>query len=171
MQPAAVLNERAFPRNRQRQEQCIEPRIVESLTDVAARRQHQSFFALGYRVELLEGFTLSTRCHPALQDDNVTNKRPQRVSEILDVILSFRQQDRRSPFFQRRDHVIDGVLPHQALNHGDVQPAIWIALTAPNLADVLHCQSQEHGELRRPLFEERLSMHEDKCTAPSRPDE
>ena len=49
MQPveaAGVLHQRALPRDRQRQEQRVEPRVVEALADVPPRREEQSLLVV-----------------------------------------------------------------------------------------------------------------------------
>ena len=47
MQPSRVLNERSLPRDRQRQEERIESRVVEPFTNEATRRQYQALLIIG----------------------------------------------------------------------------------------------------------------------------
>jgi hypothetical protein len=55
VQATGVLNEGSSPRYRHREEQCIEPRVVEPLSDIPARREHEAL--LGHRNgrEICEG--------------------------------------------------------------------------------------------------------------------
>ena len=57
------------------------------------------------------------------------------------------------------------LLAHQALDHRDVDPAGGVALSRTDLPDQLGVDTQEHGELRAPLVEQRSSVHQDQRAA------
>ena len=59
----------------------------------------------------------------------------------------------------------DGLLAHQALDHRDVDPAGGVALSGTDLPDLLGVDTEEHGELRAPLVEQRSSVHQDQRAA------
>jgi hypothetical protein len=54
---------------------------------------------------------------------------------------------------------------HEALQHGDIEMAVGLALPASHSANRFRVNAEEHGELRHPLVEERLAMHKDECAA------
>ena len=51
-------------------------------------------------------------------------------------------------------------LAHQALNHGDINPAIGFTLAAPDLSDIARFQTKENSQLDNPLIEQWLSMNQ-----------
>ena len=67
-----------------------------------------------------------------------------------------------------RHEIGDRVLAHQALDHRDVDPAGGVALAGTDLPDLLGVDSEEHGELRAPLVEQRFSVHQDQRAAGTR---
>ena len=60
------------------------------------------------------------------------------------------------------DEVVDLALPHQALDHGDVEVAVGLAAAAADLADLLRFDAQEHRQASDPLLEQLGSMNEDQ---------
>lgn len=75
MKTAAVLNERALSRYRHRQEQCIEPRIIESLADVASRREKDALLSVGNRGEFGSDAASFLFAHPPLEHDDVGGRK------------------------------------------------------------------------------------------------
>ena len=61
--------------------------------------------------------------------------------------------------------VVDGFLAHEALDHRDVDSAGGLPLSGADLPDLLLVDSQEHGELRAPLVEQRFPVHQDQRAA------
>ena len=59
----------------------------------------------------------------------------------------------------------DGLPAYQALDHRDVDPAGGVALSGTDLPDPLGVDTEEHGELRTPLVEQRSSMYQDQRAA------
>ena len=51
LKAAGVLDEDAFPRDRHGEEEGVEPRVVEALSDVAAGGEDQALLAVGDRSE------------------------------------------------------------------------------------------------------------------------
>jgi len=67
-----------------------------------------------------------------------------------------------------RHEIGDGLLAHQALDHRDVDFAGGVALSGTDLPNLLGVDSQEHGELRAPLVEQRFPVHQDQRAAGTR---
>ena len=61
--------------------------------------------------------------------------------------------------------ICDGLLAHQALDHRDVDPAGGVALSGTDLPNLLGVNSEENGELRAPLVEQRFPVHQDQRAA------
>src|SRR5512145_1664644 len=92
MEPAAVLNQRPFPRDRQGEEECVESGIIEAFTDVAARRHYEPLRRIRNRRELI-GRTLPLLYrHPASQYHHMAHEATKTFSEVFQVILSFCEQ-------------------------------------------------------------------------------
>ena len=73
VKPSRILRNRSMRGHRQRQKQCVQPRIIESLADVTASRENDSSFFRGNRGELGgHGFSLFLS-HAASQHDDVAN--------------------------------------------------------------------------------------------------
>ena len=62
----------------------------------------------------------------------------------------------------------NGFLAHQALDHRDVDSAGGVALSVTDLPNLLGVDSQEDGELRAPLVEQRFPVHQDQRAAGTR---
>jgi len=67
--------------------------------------------------------------------------------------------------------ILDTSLPDQALDHGDVQPAVGLSLASADPPDFLLPEAQEHRQLRDPLVEERPSVNHDQGASSSLGDE
>lgn len=63
------------------------------------------------------------------------------------------------------DEVIYLLLADEALDHGDIESAIELALTPSNPTDALRIEVEEHRQLRHPLLEERFTMNQNQRTA------
>src|SRR5216684_5533502 len=97
MQPSDVLRNRSPPRDRQRQEQRVQARIVESLSDVFASRQDDAtFFPWDGRQPF--GLYLSLLLpHSTSKDHDVTNVRGKLTLKTCEVLVAFCEHERRSP--------------------------------------------------------------------------
>ena len=112
MQSARVLNQSALPRHRERQEERIEPSVVEALADVAAGREHEAFLSVGYRRESLLHRATLPRTHTALEHDQMPREFSQMIREPLEVILALGQQNRRTALLERLNDIFeDEVVP------------------------------------------------------------
>lgn len=97
MQPPRVLHERAFPRDGQREEECVEARVVEALADVAPRREEETLLVRWNRGELGADFAIRLRALTALEDDEISRDALEATRKVLEVILALGEQDRRTP--------------------------------------------------------------------------
>jgi hypothetical protein len=61
-----------------------------------------------------------------------------------------------------RDDVVDGPIAHEALEHGHVEASGGRPLPATDLPNRLRRRPEEQRELRHPLIEQRLTMHQDE---------
>jgi hypothetical protein len=91
MQPAGVLRDRPPPRDRKRQKQRVQTRVVESLANVLASRKDDSPFVTRNGCETLIDRLSLLLAHSGAQDDNVINARRQLVFEVVDVLISLRK--------------------------------------------------------------------------------
>ena len=101
MKPARVLHESALPGDGHSQEQGIEPRVVESFTDVAAGGEDESRLVLrdgcqGHECRAPLGWR-----HASTENDKVASDPSKEVGKVFQVVLAFGEQDRRAPFGQR----------------------------------------------------------------------
>jgi len=71
MQPSSVLNECPLPRDRHRQEERIEPRVVEPFPSEATRRQYQPLLLMENRGQLIHCGSSLFRSHSAAKYDHV----------------------------------------------------------------------------------------------------
>ena len=65
----------------------------------------------------------------------------------------------------RCDDVIHRVTTHETLQHRYIEAPVGRALPASDLTNGLGVKPEEQGELRHPLVEQRLAMHEDQRAA------
>ena len=66
--------QRALPRDRQREEERVEPRVVEALADVAPGREQESFLVVRDRRELAASRAPRLGAHAALQHDEMARE-------------------------------------------------------------------------------------------------
>ena len=94
MKPAGVLDQRSPPRHGKRQEERIQPRVVEALADVASGREDEALLTLRNPGEpLLHGAPL-LGAHAASQDDEMSREALQPARQEVQVVLPFREKDR-----------------------------------------------------------------------------
>lgn len=65
------------------------------------------------------------------------------------------------------DQLVDIVLLDEALDHGDVEGAVGLAMATADPADLLFIDFEEHGKLGDPLFEQWLAVHQNQGVAPA----
>ena len=107
MEPAAVLDQCTLPGNRHGEKESVEPRVIETFADIATRRQDEPLGRLRNRPKLVEGTTPLLGRHPASQYDEVSHEPPEFLRKVFEMILSFREQDRRAAFLHRGNDVVD----------------------------------------------------------------
>ena len=71
----------------------------------------------------------------------------------------------------RSNEIVDSFLTDEALHHRHIKLSVRLALTTADLPDVLLVDIEEHCQLRLPLLEQRLSVHEDERAARTLRDE
>ena len=94
MQAPGVLDEGPLPGNGQCQEERVQPRIVESLTDVPAGGEQESFLSGRDGGEPVTHVASRLGAHPSLQDDQMPRKRSELACEVLEVVPALGQEDR-----------------------------------------------------------------------------
>jgi len=112
MKPAHILLQRTLPGDRERQEQCVQTRIIKSLSDVASRRQDHPRFAFRYRFQSLGRQATLFLPHAALQDKYVLSNTCELCLEILEMLRPAGQEQRTASRLDRVDDVIgDHLIP------------------------------------------------------------
>jgi hypothetical protein len=107
VQPAGILSKDSAPRNRHGQEQGIEPRVIEALTEIATRR-HQHPFLASWNCG--QGFGRPPRlpsAHAATENDDVLRELQQATRQYVEMILAFGDEHWRAASFERRQNVIE----------------------------------------------------------------
>ena len=93
MKPAGVLHEGALPGDGHRQEQGIEPRVVESFANVAASGKHESWFVVRDGGQGREGSAPLGRRHASLENDEMASTSLKAVGKVLEMVLALGQYD------------------------------------------------------------------------------
>ena len=94
MEPASVLGDRPAPRNRKRQEQRVQPRVVESLAHVLAGCQDDArFLAWDGRQAVCDGLSLLL-AQPGAQDHEVAHLLGEPALEAIHVVVPLREHER-----------------------------------------------------------------------------
>ena len=106
VQSSRVLHDRPLPRDRHRQEQRVQPGVVEPLTEEAARRQHQPLLPRGHRRQTRHLLAPRLRAKPTVEHDRVRREPPQPRSQHFEVLASLREYHRRSPLHERADDIL-----------------------------------------------------------------
>src|SRR5438093_10926286 len=65
----------------------------------------------------------------------------------------------------RGHDIVYSVLSYDALDHGDVEPAVGLALATSYLTHLLLVDAEEHRELRDPLVQKGPAVDEHEGTA------
>jgi hypothetical protein len=107
VEATGVLHERALPRDRHREEQGVEPTVVEAFPNVATRCEHEPLFVAPLLRTHRAKRTVFLRRHASLEDDHVADVASQLRSEVLEVVASFGQQDRRPASLDRFQDVVE----------------------------------------------------------------
>src|SRR5262245_49322585 len=106
MKATRILHQRAFPRDGHREEKRIEPRVVEPLTDVTARRNEKSRLSVWDGREARRHGASLGRGHPAAEDDDVAGGALKTGGKELEMVLALGEQDGRTSRCQRGPHVV-----------------------------------------------------------------
>src|ERR1700730_8110425 len=83
-----VLLKRSLPRNRHRQEECIQPSVIEALAYVAAGRQNDSWLALRHGRDCLCNRSSLFLAHATLQRKHVVQFASKLRFEVFQVLSS-----------------------------------------------------------------------------------
>ena len=172
MQPAGVLRDCSSPRDRKRQKQRVQTRIVESLANVLASREDDSPFMARDGCETLIDRLPLLLAHAGAQDDNVINARRQLVFEAVEVLIALRQDQRRTPIANRVDDVLaDSSSSRLVVDQLLVERLKFDALVRIRASVRLErCRLNEHEVLERArcrlcasiyLMSNRTALHED----------
>ena len=91
VQTPGLLGERAFPRDRHRQEQCVKTGVIEPLSQITACGHHYSSFLIGYPGKFLHDSFSLPRSHPAFECNDMPERFSQLVSKHFQVfcLLSY----------------------------------------------------------------------------------
>src|SRR5208282_4248816 len=106
VETTGVLDQGTLPGNRQREEKCVEPRVVEALADVAPGRKHEPFLALRNRCELVLDSAPRPGGHATLEHDKMAGEFLEPGGEVVEVIFPLSKEDRRSSLFERLKDVV-----------------------------------------------------------------
>ena len=118
-----VLRHRAAPRDRHREHERVQARVVEALADVAAGGQHDARLVAG---EQLLGAPAGANAHPAVQRHELRCRVAQEGGECVEVRAALGQHERETPCGQLGQDVV-----------GDPARALWIGRDRPeDLLDV-----------------------------------
>ena len=102
VQPAGILLERTAPRNRRREKEGIQPRVIESLPDEAAGGEHNAAVLRGRLLEAAECCGLPAPSHPARQDNDFRGCGPlENIGKLIQVVLTFGKDKWIASFVER----------------------------------------------------------------------
>ena len=97
VQSTDVLRDRSMPGDGKRQEQGVEPGVVESLADVAAGRQEHAILMRWNRGQRGVRAIALGFAHATAKDDQVPHLGREAAGQLIEMIISLGQNDRRSP--------------------------------------------------------------------------
>ncbi|MEN9678823.1 MAG: hypothetical protein RIS76_4719 [Verrucomicrobiota bacterium] len=86
-----------MPRYRQGEEECVQPRIVESLPNVASGREKNPSAGVGIPGEFLQSRLRRPSSESAAQQDHLWNGQTQRFSQPFQVFGAFGEYQRGAP--------------------------------------------------------------------------
>ena len=116
MQPAGVLGDGSSPRDWKRQKQRVQPRIVESLSDVLASGQDDPcLIARDDCQPIGDGLPLLL-AQPRPQHHEVTDARREHALETVEVIVPLREHQRRTAVVHRLHNVVADTTIAQFVN-------------------------------------------------------
>jgi hypothetical protein len=122
VESSGVLDQRAPPRYGHGEEQGVEPRVVEPFADVAPRGEDEPGLVLRDTGELRCHLSTLARGHASLEHHHMVYKRPEAGRQVLQVVLALGEQDRRPPFLDCLDDVVqDQAVPVLVPSQGGVQ--------------------------------------------------
>jgi hypothetical protein len=117
VQAAGVLGDRAAPRDRQRQEQRVQTRVVESLADVLACRQDDSGLVARNGSEPVAERLPLLLAHARPQHDQVAHALGEALLQSVEVIVSLREHERRPSRVDRLEDVGTDALVARLIDH------------------------------------------------------
>ena len=107
MQAPGVLDQGPLPGNGQRQEERVEPRIVEALADVAPGREQEAFLSRRDGGEPVTHVAAALAPMPPCRTTRCRANGRELAREVLEVVLALGQQDRRAPICEGTDDVVE----------------------------------------------------------------
>jgi hypothetical protein len=106
MKPTGILRDGPAPRDGQREEQCIQPRIIEPLTDVLAGGQDDPGRGGRDRRQPVHDGPPLLLAHARSEDNEVPDVRLEVAFEPVQMVVPFRQQQGRPPCANGLEHVL-----------------------------------------------------------------
>ena len=106
VQPPRVLHDGAPPRDRHGQEQGVQSRFVETLSDVPPRGEDQELLAIGDGGQSGQRLSALLLADTSLQHNQVPGECPQAPGEKVEMILSLGEHQRRTSGVERADDVV-----------------------------------------------------------------
>lgn len=107
VQASDVLRERAAPRDRQREEERVEPAVVEALADIAARGDDHAWHVFGNFGDLTRGECAELVRLAAFQQHDMRDLSAQRIGERVRVRGALGEHKRRAPLGDGGEDVAD----------------------------------------------------------------
>src|SRR5665213_1304789 len=106
VEPAGILRDGAFPRNRHCQEERVETRVVEALAEISPRCKDEPLGIFRGAKCLFSRPTLGS-VHPTSHHDNIPCRSLKGSCEIFEVIATFGEHEWISPGFECCEDIID----------------------------------------------------------------
>ena len=106
MQPPCVLHDGAPPQDRHGQEQGVQSRIVEALSDVPPGGEDQELPAIGFGGQCRQRLSAFLRADTSLQHNQVASECPQAAGEKVEMVHSLGEHQRGTPGVERADDVV-----------------------------------------------------------------
>ena len=106
MQSARVLCDRAVPGHRQRQEQGVQPRVVEPFADQSSGREQSPRLVFGDGRETGDDGGRFVLPHAAAKNNQMLDAGRQPLGQEIEMLVAFGQYQRRATFVNGLEHVV-----------------------------------------------------------------
>ena len=107
VQTASILSKRSPPRDRHREKQRVESRIIEPLPEVSPSCNQQSLFVVSNRREALHQSAALSIALTALEDDNIFGKFLEAFGKQCHMVRALCNDDGRASCFESGKNVIE----------------------------------------------------------------